>query len=369
MTKKQIVRCIAFFLIVCLMLVAMCDLFELKNTTNYDKRLCGYKKFNENTIDAIYIGTSGVDRYWNPANAYEKYGMTVANYSVDGMLTALYINAIEDASIKQDIKLVLVDARAYGHTYTVADTDVCARRQMDAITYLSPTWFATVKKTIETMKKLGDCDNQRILSYYVPFVKYHTKWADEEFLISESIGGRPHKYAGFFVNSSLSAKVSKQEPVKYDTKVRKPLDKIAEESLYELIDYAKEKDIKLLFVDTPQFMDEQEMARANTLADILEEKGETYLNFNLPEVQEKCGLKMNPEKDYYNNSHTNFYGAERFTKSLAKYLNENYQLPDRRKDENAKENWDGIYDSILKEIKKIEKKVAKKAAEKAAKEE
>ncbi len=367
MTKKQIMRSVAFFLVVCLMLAVLRDLFELDNTTNYDKRLSSYSKLNENTVDAIYIGTSGVDRYWNPANAYDKYGMTVSLYSVDGMLTALYTNAIESASVKQDIKLVLVDARAYGHTYSVKDTDVCARRQMDAITYLSPTWFKTVKKTIVTMEKLGDCDFERKLSYYVPFVKYHTKWADDDFLISENIGNRPHKYLGFFINSSLSTKVVAQQPVKYNTESRKPLDPIAEESLYELLDFAKEKDLQLLFVDTPQFMDEKEMARANTLADILKEKEQTYLNFNLPEVQKKYGLEMDPSKDYYNNSHTNFYGAERFTEVLGKYLDENYDLPDRRNDDAVKEDWDGIYNKILDNIKKIEKKAAEKAAKKANK--
>ena len=77
MTKNQIIRCAAFSVIVCLLLVLMCELFENTNTSNYATRMYSYRNFNEDTVDAVMIGTSGIDRYWIAAKAYEDYGMTV----------------------------------------------------------------------------------------------------------------------------------------------------------------------------------------------------------------------------------------------------------------------------------------------------
>ena len=54
-------------------------------------------------------------------------------------------------------------------------------------------------------------------------------------------------------------------------------------------------------------------------------------------------------------NHVNFYGAEKFTDALAAYLNEHYDLPDRRNDEAVKGDWDGIYDELLFEIREYER--------------
>ena len=50
----------------------------------------------------------------------------------------------------------------------------------------------------------------------------------------------------------------------------------------------------------------------------------------------------------------NSYGAEKYTAVLAAYLDENYDLPDRRNDEAVKKDWDGVYDSLKAKIAEFE---------------
>lgn len=50
MTKKQVFRCIAFVLVVGMMLVVLCDLFELNNTSNYDKRYTTFRKLEKTPL-------------------------------------------------------------------------------------------------------------------------------------------------------------------------------------------------------------------------------------------------------------------------------------------------------------------------------
>ena len=63
---------------------------------------------------------------------------------------------------------------------------------------------------------------------------------------------------------------------------------------------------------------------------------------------------MDLNTDFYNEGHTNYYGAQKFTKVFSEYLVENYDLKDRRNDENVKEHWDGVHDKLLAKIAELE---------------
>ena len=47
MTKKQIFCSIGFLFATCVVLYLLCDLFELKNSTNFARRFSTYRDLNE----------------------------------------------------------------------------------------------------------------------------------------------------------------------------------------------------------------------------------------------------------------------------------------------------------------------------------
>ena len=112
-TKKQIMRFIAFSLCVCIMLTALCEVFELSDNLSYTKALNKYRDLPEDTVDAVWVGTSGVHRYWIPSQAYEDYGITVYPFSVNAMPTWLFTNAIDEVYAYQNPELIIIDVRAY----------------------------------------------------------------------------------------------------------------------------------------------------------------------------------------------------------------------------------------------------------------
>lgn len=353
MTKKQFIRATAFVLIAAMMLFVLCDLFEIEKTKQYSQRLYTYRNYPEDTIDAVYIGTSGVDRYWIAAKAYEEYGMTVYPLATDAMPAWLFTNMIDEALTYQNPQLFIIDARAFGQENNSNNMEVRARRVLDSMQYLSKNWFKAVRKTVDAIHSVDETESLWGISYYLPFVKYHSKWADEDFSIHDNIGSWTDSYAGFFIDDDLSIKGEEQEEIKYDKDMSEELDPLSEQALYELIDYANEKDIELLFVDTPQFMDEVEIGKANTIYDILDKEGFNYISY-ISGAQEE--MNLDSKTDFYNAGHVNYYGAEKFTTVFAKYLDENYDLPDRSNDARVKENWDGVYSHIKETIKKYEDK-------------
>lgn len=349
MTKKEVLRCVAFLVVVCLLLVGLTDIFEMDHAS-YAKRFHTYRCFEENTVDAVYIGTSGVARYWNDAKAYDEYGMTVYPLAIDAMPVWLFPLMVDEAFAYQDPQLLIFDMRAFGQSHTAENADVRGRRVLDSMEFFSVNRMNAALKTMEIVHRLDDSKPTFDASYIFSFGKFHTKWADSDFSIDDQNDKKKNNFGGFNVHFTLSILHEPQTPVEYDEDHYVPLDPISEESLYELLDHTKELGVEVLFVDSPQFMSKTEMGRANTVRKILEEQGVNCISYNVPGASEQLNIQMDPETDFYDDAHTNYYGAEKFTASLAAYLDEHYDLPDRRNDEAARKDWDGVYDHIKKTI-------------------
>ena len=358
MTKKEIVRSIAFVLVVCLMFLLLCEVFELSDTTYIPTRFKTYSNLNENTVDAVWIGTSGVDRYWMASKAYDEYGMTVYPLASDAMPTWLFTNVIDEIYSKQNPELIIIDARAFGQANTKPSTvDTRARRVLDAMNFFSVNRFKAAFKAMKVLNRIDPERSRLDLSFPISFIKYHTMWADEDFSIEDNVSfNAQSEYLGFFMHNSLSTKSKKHDAVVYDSTCSTALDPISEEALYELLDYAKAEDVNLLFVCTPEMMTKGEMGKMNTLFRILDEHSIPY--FNGCATDEKGNFSNVPglssKKDFYNENHVNFYGAEKFTAAVGAYLNETYDFADHRSDEAVKEQWDGVYDRIKATIKEWE---------------
>ncbi len=381
MTKKQILRCVAFVVAVFMMIVLMCDLFECENTKNYDKNAYTYRNLPENIIDGVYIGTSGVDRYWIAAKAYEDYGMSLHTYSFDALPSWLFTDAIDFALENQTPKVILLDVRAFFQDNTADLMDVRARRFLDAQPILSLKRLKAAKKAVNNVHKqsLVEIEEAKILasqqtdptlppveipeekskydaSYIFSFMKFHSKWADK-YSVYNNLGSKEHEHGGFFISPKRNIRRAPQAKVIYDANKFAPLDPFAEESLYEIIDYIKEKKLNVLFVDTPQFLDEIEMGRANTTYKILEENGMDYLHFYI-NGSGNFTIDLDNTQDFYDESHVNYYGALKFTDVLAKYIDEKYDMPDRKNDKQASAYWNGKFENIKTTVAGFEQEKA-----------
>ncbi len=370
MTKKQVFRSIAFCLVVCCLIVLLCDLFE-QDDPNYASRFYSYRHFEEDTVDAVYFGTSGVDRYWISAKAYEEYGMTVYNLTCDGMPVWLYDIMIDEAFEYQTPELLIFDIRAFGQRNIPDFVDVRGRRTMDALGLLSWNRVRAAFRTMEIMHRVDENQPEFDISYLLPFVKFHTKWssspnATPQFTLDNTAGHDPSTTGGFVLHSHYSVHQAPQSPVNFDENYKvnyvEELDPISEEALYRVINYTKELGVEVLFVDTPQFMSDLELGRANKVIQILEEEGVPYISYNTPGASEALNVEFDLETDFYESNHTNYYGAEKFTASLAAYLDAHYDLPDHRGDADVQKDWNGVYDNIKQTIAQFE-------ADKKAKEE
>lgn len=368
MTKKQIFCSIGFLFATCVVLYLLCDLFELKNSTNFARRFSTYRDLNEDTVDAVLIGTSGVDRYWISAKAYEEHGFTAYPLSTGEQPAWLYEYLIEEVYTYQDPELLILDMRPFGQdNVDEVEMDVKARRVLDVIEPLSMYRLKAGLKTMKVMHETFEDKPRFDIAYLLSVVKYHEQWSDDQYSVEKNLFERQHKYLGFYVNKKKSIQKKPQQMVSYDPNYYESLDPVSEQAFYDVVDYLKEnhKDKKVLFYLSPKFLTTVEMGRMNTLIDMLEKEGMDYVNF--------CETDENGEflydfgfdlsYDFYDGGHTNFYGADKFTAVFAAYLDEKYDLPDHRDEAAVKEQWDGIYDKIKAKIPELEAEAAAAAAE------
>ncbi len=371
------IRVIAFWLVVLSVVYVLCDIFEYKIDRG-SQSLQTYYSLEDDTVDAIFLGTSGVDRYYNSAKGFEEYGVTGFNYSSEGFASWLALPMLKDALKTQSPKVIVIDMRLFTVKYkgTVPDYEVRARRIIDALNFFSPTRFEAINRTYEVIQenkpkpkneKEEKQDKNKGLEYYLSFVfsfiKYHSRWektadnmtAEEKKNVDgftfTQIGNPKNEHMSFYLTKAFSLRKMSEVPQKVKTDKREKLDKVCEKYLLELLDYLdKNIDAEILFLDTPHYHTEESMARTNTLCDILDERNYGYL---VMEVDEEI---YDGKNDFYNEGHVNFYGAEKFTEGFARYLKETYNLPDRREDEKCKDDWFGPYDVIKKQIAKWEEK-------------
>lgn len=352
MTKKQVVKVIAFCLIAFIMTASLCDLFDYENTKNFSRRFYTYTQLEKYTIDAVYIGTSGVDRFWIGAKAYEEYGMTVYPLSTDSMPTWLYTSVMDYAFKYQNPELIILDLRAFCKDDSIANMDVRARRVLDSMEFGSAPFIKAAFRTMEERHKFDNNEPEFDISYLLSIVKYHSKWKEDDLPFADNIKKHNNEYAGFYMNKKYTTKVSPQTPVPYDSTIIEKIDPSCENSFYEIVEYSKEKNVKLLFVDTPQFKSDRELHRTNYMRQLIKKENLDFITWDYVDANGNLAFNLDLDfsKDFYNSGHVNFWGAEKFTDEFAQYLFSKYEFEDRRKDITCKEYWNGRYDIIKTKV-------------------
>ena len=363
MIKKQVLRCIGFMLCLVMLTVLMCDLFESTNNSSGAKNMYGYRNLPKNSINAVFLGTSGVDRYWVAPKAYEEYGIALYNLSFAGFPAWLYTDILDEILPQQeDIELILFDLRPFYQNNTADRTEAMDARAREYLDSLPVFNLNRIKTAFKTMNIVHEADEEKPKfdgSYLLSFIKFHSNWSDD-YSLYDNLGHKDHNFGSFFMKDVPTVKRKEIEKKFFEGDYYRTLDPIAEKALYELIDYIKANDLEVLFVDTPQFIDKRENGRANTVYSILEANNLNYLTFYKPNSEEFT-INLDNKKDFYDRNHVNYYGAEKFTKALAEYIDGKYELPDARENPNANEYWDGLYDKVKKEVKYFEKLKAESA--------
>ena len=166
--KKQIVRnvilCILFFVILCLMLFGLDRLFLLKSTGGVQLR---FSELRRDSVDTIFIGTSHQYCSIDPDILYDEYGINCFSLATSGQTLPMTYYATMEAIQYQHPKRIIFEVCYMGNGLIVIDNE------MSHYFFDGMPLCEAKKLAIEELVAKEDQ-----IYFYLPFGLYHTRWKE-----------------------------------------------------------------------------------------------------------------------------------------------------------------------------------------------
>ncbi len=336
--QKKVTRTVkvSVFLLIIMASCLGLQQYVLRNVDHNSLRVEGFYQEDSGSLDAVFIGASDMYTSFMPGRAYEKYGFTsylLASESItsDGVLTA-----VKEVVRTQKPQLVVVEANAF--LYSDDQND---QNQAHIHKFFDNLPFSLNK--LDYIQKNVPVDDR--WEYIFPLIKYHSLWTEypERFYMMASdltLDMRGYNYLKGFrttaqIYKSKTPSLNDQIVTEHDTL---PLDPKLESQLRELLDYAKENNINLVFVRAPHYVTKEtydRVKRSNQMAHIVNEEGFSYYTFE----SDARDIGIDDQHDFYNAEHMNVYGALKFTDYVAERLVKTEDLKPGYLTEEQKEGW------------------------------
>lgn len=342
---KNIVLCVLFL---CLFVKTFTFITYLFRDTDTDRlRILGLEQ--EKDLDMIYVGSSSSICYWQPLRAWNDCGFTSYMFATNSLQADGSEYYIREALRTQDPALFVVELRSYV-AWLDEVYELGLRNGSDSMSLSSPVRW---KYIYDYMQKRTNTEEVDVGSFYFDIAKYHTNTErlgdDKQWEYSNNKAVFDNKGWDWFEQYDCL-----EEPVGFLTEEKGEVAAKCREALESLLAYCDDKQLDVLFVVSPKVITKEEQAIYNSLKDIVESRGYQYWNAN--EHYEEIGLDFS--KDFFNGNHTNCFGAEKYTRFLADYIVENYDMPDHSQDAEYAE-WSEEYKRFAEEEKTCKEAVAK----------
>lgn len=335
-TGKIILRSVAFLLVLAIAVYTiLLGVFGVNSVENY-KRARGYYKERSGSLDAVFVGASNVHQFWQPAIGWQRRGIAVYNLSFSSLPIMSFPYLITEARKTQPDALYIINLNTYKKK-RAAD----AIEKFHTVVDYMPLSLEKVR-FVRTVAKTADFSLGEQLELLFPFIRFHSRWNE---LKSWSYGTMKMLYKNSAVSSDFSKKVAdySNKLVVYDSRLEPKEDVI--QVFSELLDYLDREHVNALFVKVPQIMDKKRQGRLYVLEDMLKARGYPCLDL----MKDYTAYGLNPQRDFYNNNHTNIRGAYKLTEYMADYLVEHYHFADKR-GQAEYADWDeeaGKYDKLI----------------------
>lgn len=329
MKYKNHIKATVFILLFSISLSFVARVLTISASNMEYQWMAGIYEEPENSLDAVYLGSSNCYAFWNPNLAWEEYGITVYPYACSSqpLIVAEYL--IKEARKTQPDAVYIVNINTLGDgsvndtvMHRLLDFMPLSQNKLDLTDYLCD---------------LADLSFSDRLEYYIPLIRYHEKWAEltaDNFSteIYDLKGGNTYSwYLGDVKDVSKEYKTSDES---YE------ISDALEDSINSLLDYCDEEDVKIVFVTVPRAEAKLEtVQKFNTVNKLITDRG--YPIVDLMDCPDAANI--DPATDYYNNTHTNVHGSLKLTHYISEYLVENYGFEDKRQDE-AYSSWNESYE-------------------------
>lgn len=307
---KNFIKTIIFIILLILFLNRIYGVLAWKDTAgSYYSSFESFYDLKDDLVDVVFLGSSHTYCGVNNSILWEDQGIASFSMAISGQdFTGSYYS-LKEVLKTQTPEIVCLEV--YGsvfHGYTV-----------ESNMYRNTLSYRLSRNAIDAITNIAE-DRKMELLFKWPII--HTRYAElqkEDFLRKDSV------YIGYHSEFIIN-------PIDglYTNSYITEIERIGEENefwLRKIIELTREKGIELVFFATPYVCSEVEQKKLNYIEQISKEEEIPFVNM----WKEVDGLVFDPNQDFIDSGHMNYYGAEKISHYLASYLKENYSIKDRRK--------------------------------------
>lgn len=305
--------------------------YMVRTNGDVKDRFAGFYAEKKNSLDVVMIGSSPVFPYYSAPKLWGETGIAMYPLSTNVQRPAAMRYLVEEAEKTQSPGLYIFEMRMF----TMEEAGL-----MDNMAYTRGVTDNLKHSFLRARAIRGlvpEDDEEGRLSYYLDIMKYHNNW---------KMLALPSEWANMFYRHRHPLKgytfrdeVGPQSMPLYSIGGVLPIPEEQEGYLRELLGFLKKEGKEALFIVSPYGLSVEEQQMYNYIRDLVNEEGYSFVNMN--QCYGDVGIVF--EEDFADyGSHTNAVGAEKCTAFLARYLRENYDLPDHRGDP-AYASWDEAY--------------------------
>ncbi|MBQ9827406.1 MAG: hypothetical protein IJM62_01855 [Lachnospiraceae bacterium] len=326
----KILKAVCFCILAVLMTLHITRLFTPKWLNSWDacRVESTFYTLDRDSVDVLFMGSSCGAAGIDPFQLYSEYGISSYNLNADQQTVLGVYYWLREALKTQSPRLVVVEVTAVG--IKAAKVDKVARRSYDHM-----NWGINKIQYALEYHDSGEMEVS-LISYLFPLYMYHSRWSeltyeDYEFtygaMMLQTRGFRPH--TDVFKNENPGSPWTGYEGFSPDDDAEAEYIDSNIDALEDIIGLCEEKGIKLLLYKS---MDSGWNAGLyNIVKTVADEHGVPYVDMNLTENAADSGIVFG--EDANDRRHMNTRGTKKTTAYIGQYINNNYDLPDRRDDE------------------------------------
>ena len=329
MTRRRILLKIEIFALIFAVLLSSVT-FVMRDKSHAPPTISTFYKEPKNSLDVVFLGTSHMLHAVYPMQLYNDYGIASHNYSQYGQPFSLTYESLNEVLKYQKPKVAIIDVMAVSWLL------------------ISPiSWQKTLHYVVDDMPSpyryffinnlTWEKGEVGLFELYFPAYLYHLRWnvlQKKDFSQTENYSkGITLGYNRF--NGDKPDILPIEDKIDLHTQMKVVLDNI--------LNLAETRNISLIFTVMPygKSYGDIEIAQKyyNNIYWLVKNKENVrFLNY----FHYLNEINFDFSSDLYDIDHLNFYGAQKITAHLGKYIKEHYDIPDRRLDP-AYAKWNDDY--------------------------
>lgn len=223
--------------------------------------------------------------------------------------------------------------------------------------YNTPQNEAYNRMTLDGMKwssskvdsiKASMTEEESMIEYMFPLLRYHSRWSD---LNADDFNYLFHRdkvtFNGYYMRvdeKPADDNIPKGRPI-----IDYQFGDTAYQYLDKLTKLCKDNDIELILVKAPSLFPYWYPQWDKQIEDYAAANDLTYINF----LDYKDSIGLDWDKDTYDGGlHLNLSGAEKLSEYFGQILSNDFNVPDRRGEEDLEKYWDGVIERYDAEIQR-----------------